>query len=89
MDMQSFRHVSSTGFQTGQMHHAYSHAPLRRRRLTMLNPRLQPGGGIPPTSSLGEAALGSSPYTQKLHILSIIITLNIIASYSPLVPSLT
>jgi len=39
----SFRHVSSTGFQPAKLYHAYSHASLCRRRLTMLNLRLQPG----------------------------------------------
>ena len=42
--LRSFRHVSSTDLQPAKMYRAYSHAPLRRRRLTMLNPRLQPGG---------------------------------------------
>jgi len=41
--LRSFRHVSSTGLQPAKMHHAYSHILLRRRCLTMLNPRLQPG----------------------------------------------
>ena len=33
-----------TGFQPVKMFHAYSHINMRCRRLTMLNPMLQPGG---------------------------------------------
>ena len=40
--------MPTTGFQPAKLYHAYSHAPLRRRRLTMLNPRLQPGDGRAP-----------------------------------------
>jgi len=43
MDKRSFRHGSCTGFQSAKMYHAYSHIHMRRSRLTMLKPRLQPG----------------------------------------------
>jgi len=48
----SFRHVFSTGFQPAKIYYAYSHASLRRRRLTMLNPRLQPGEANPESGAL-------------------------------------
>jgi len=55
--------LASTDPQPGQMHHAYSHILLLCRHLTMLNPRLQPGGRHTPKLVPSRGTTGTSTST--------------------------